>query len=323
MTQESTTASKQNSRPFLVRLLIAFFKLVFWAALIGGIVGGGMFLLQEIQTLQAANLKQEGQMDLLRSDMENYVLAKQYDARVPLIEQKLETLTGDLDTADEDLDDLADELETQAAALDELSTQTAGTSTNLAEVAATVETLSVTFDELQGTVDDTGSDLSAVDAAIGALNSQAAGIAEELETLQTEAATDTATLVTLRVWSLVMRARLSLAENDARGAQADIKQAQTAVNALIEAGPEDLTEQMTAVKELLDEAAGDVLSDSDAASDSLDDAWVALDETMSNLLGYAELEAEIAGQEDEDAAADEPADEDEEEEDDEEEESDG
>ncbi|MCB0032688.1 MAG: hypothetical protein KDE51_01610, partial [Anaerolineales bacterium] len=97
MTQESTTASKQNSRPFIVRLLIAFFKLVFWAALIGGIVVGGMFLLQEIRTLQAADRRQQGQMKLLRSDVDNYVLAEQYDARVPLIEQKLETLAGDLD----------------------------------------------------------------------------------------------------------------------------------------------------------------------------------------------------------------------------------
>lgn len=96
-----------------------------------------------------------------------------------------------------------------------------------------------------------------------------------------------------------MRARLNIAENNPRAAQADIKQAQTAVTALIEAGPEDLADQMAAVKELLDEAAGDVLSDPDAASDSLDEAWTSLDETMSTLLGYAELEAEIAGQEDE------------------------
>lgn len=292
---QDTTSTKTNSRPFIVRLLIAFFKVVFWAVLIGGVVGGGLLLLQQIQTLRATVFQQKAQMDLLRSDVNSYLLDEQYDARVPLLEQKVETLSTKLTTAGSDLQTVTTQLRTQDNMLGSLETQATTAETQLTDLSANLETISTTVADLQATVEDNSSDISAIDATIRSLNSRSLLMDGYIEELQGGATVDTAALATMRVWSLIMRARLNIAENDLRDAQADIKRAQTAVNALLEAGPEELAEVMTAVQEQLAEASAVVLTDADAANASLEEAWTALDTTISTLLGYADIEAEIGG----------------------------
>lgn len=295
---QDTISTRTNSRPFIVRLLIAFFKLVFWAALIGGVVGGGLFLFQQIQSLRATVFQQKAQMDLLRSDVNSYVLDEQYDARVPLLEQKVETLSTKLTTADSDLQTVTTQLRTQDNVLGSLETQATTAETLFTDLSTNLETISTTVADLQATVEENSGDISTMDATLRSLNSRSLLMDGYIEELQSGATADTAALATMRVWSLIMRARLNIAENDLRDAQADIKRAQTAVNALLEAGPAELAEVMTAVQEQLAEASAVVLTDADAANASLEEAWTALDDTISTLLGYADIEAEIGSSSD-------------------------
>ncbi|MDA0243924.1 MAG: hypothetical protein OT477_10955 [Chloroflexi bacterium] len=300
MTTTKMTTTTRPQRSFFARLLIAFLKFALFIILTAGAVGLSLVVLGEIQRGQARTGNLESQIELLRSDVNAYVLEPRYAARVGVLEQQIgqlasleeenatltaanAALTTELAAQAEQLATLQAEMATRQAETAALQAQTAALIAQTQTITENLGLLNNGVGDLQQDVTTSVGGVDALTADITALDETIAGLNETLTEWQTQAEWERGAF---RLWGLVLRAQFYLATGDEVATLATIKQAQTAADALAPLVTADVQEALAAVQTSLASAAEELPTDAEATAELLQTAW----ETWDGLLANEQVE---------------------------------
>lgn len=250
----------------------------------------------EIGGLMAANQDQD---DLLRDLREQ---SSSLNLRVDSLGDKLEL-----------------DMERQESMLTNLETQVTGLVDQDKETATTVSTLNNAVTALQTDIntsmtqmDSIGGELDALTGQMSTLegdltssfetfevstsetiDTQLASVREEMAVPQEELVETIRALRYFRVWELVTRSRLRLADGDEEAAAADIKSAVDSI-AVLKANDENMVDALTPIENRLNLAAGFLPGEPANATSDLELAWNALDSLVENSLNSAEVMSGLA-----------------------------
>jgi chromosome segregation ATPase len=201
--------------------------------------------------------------------------------------EQLAEVEGDLDEHIVNLEELRMALTMQISGL-VTETQTLTETVSLLDEGQA--TLSQDLSSYSRTLDDLGVELEGVMSDVTTLKEQDTTLQEDLTAL--EGAFETAdvdglrqALFLFRLWEMITRARIRLAEQNPGLAADDIDLAQTAVSDFIENGPEEFVEPLIRVERRLLLAAENLPDEPDLAIGDLDLAWRELDEIFVDILG--------------------------------------
>lgn len=300
MTTTKMTTTTRPQRSFFARLLIAFLKFGLFIILTAGAVGLSLVVLGEIQRGQARTGNLESQIQLLRSDVNAYVLEPRYAARVGVLEQQIgqlasleeanatltaanAALTTQLATQTDQLAAVQSELTTLQLAATDLQAQTAVLIAQTQTITENLGLLNNGVGDLQQDVTTSVGGVDALAAELTALDETIAGLNETLATWQAQAEWERGAF---RLWGLVLRAQFYLATGDEVATLATIKQAQTAADALAPLATADVQEVIAAVQASLASAAEELPTDAEATAELLQTAW----ETWDGLLASTQTE---------------------------------
>ena len=211
---------------------------------------------------------------------------------VTALEEELNTLMAQQATLASDLaqqGEILTALESQMMVLvqtDETTNQNVATlndgllalQSDLNDTNGAIDGLGAQIDGVQGDMNTLGQTLSADITTLGDdIRAEFANPQEEIDRVLYS-------LSLFRVWEMVARARLRLAENNPGLAEADIESALTAVNLLIEANPGPIANSLTPVRDRLELALAAVAEDPNLAVRDLESVWETLDELLSFLV---------------------------------------
>lgn len=274
----TTTTETQRPRSFGVRLLIALFKFILFVVLTAGVFGLSIVVMGEIRRSQVRTDELESQIGLMRSDINSYVLEQRYNVRVPMLEQDVAQVASNIAAGTTAVTTADAALQAQ---LDQQATQLAVLEAQLAAAVAYTEMITENLAILNTGVSALQNDLTVSVNSVDDLAAELNGVNQSLTDLDAQNVTE---LALFRLWGLVVRTQLSLANDDAVAAQAQIKQAQTAAAALATVAPPALGETLATIQTQLDEAADLIATDPEEAAVLLDTIWDGVDAALETLL---------------------------------------
>ncbi len=291
MTAEQIQFTPQ--RPgFLTRLLRAFVKTTLTLIILVVLAVAGWFGFKELRRSfdilngqidrQAAQLIQlQGQLNDQAGQLE---VLQQANGRLEAqLADGQEALQSDLDRQDEMLREQSSQIEGLVAA-DQTFTQTISL-LNAGQIAMQQDVVSLgsELDAFGGDFDQLLGEMTTVRANETALSEEVAAFAAELTAADPAALRQT--VFVFRVWELVTRARLRLAEQNFGLAAADIDLAQIALSDLLAASAEPLVEPLQQVEQRVLLAAENLATAPETTVSDLDIAWQELDAILAALLG--------------------------------------
>ncbi|MCI0398709.1 MAG: hypothetical protein L0332_21480 [Chloroflexi bacterium] len=278
----------------LGRAILWFLKLIIVILLAFGLGLAGYFGWQWLSSSANAFSSNSG---LLRSDV-NTLMERETSQR-----QQLSDLQATVDNQEGRLaalenSGMEEALAQQEAVLQSLESQlatvVAGSQTitgNVASLSAGLIALQSDLNENAGRVDELGGQVDSLNSQVGVLDSglvelgaASAEPAEAVERLEQA-------LSLFRIWELIARARLRLAESNYGLATSDVQQALAGVDALVAADPAGASETLQLVQVRLALALGSLPGDPVAAARDLEAAWEALDRLLATLVLPASLPA--------------------------------
>ena len=290
-----STLPQKTERSFFGRLLIALLKFILFVVLTAGVVGLSIIVAIEIQRGQARTSTLESQVELLRQDVNTYLLEPRYAPRLSSVEGASERQAAELASLTAAKRQLESDLAAQAVliaslqtALDEetaaLRQQVADQQALLADLLATTSTITQNLTVLNNGVSDLQNDVvsGAADvdknsAAVRTLTLGLEQITAEMSDLQAAVAQERAAY---RLWGLLLRTQLALANEQGVVALALLKQADTAVVAWAAIAPDAWVEPLAEVQEQLLTAAEVLPTDAAEAAELIQ----AANETVDDLL---------------------------------------
>ncbi len=294
------TKTTDSTQPgFLKRLFLAFAKLFILVLVLVIVVVGGWFIYDEVsRSVDSVAIRMElNTQRIERVDDELNGLLTQLDTQQGEI-VALETAVSSQNAQITDLtEDLAAE---QAEQADMVTTFNAEKENFTNEITILNEGLSAlqtdvtdngtAIDALGGTVDGLQSDVTNLETQINALDNQVKEMETALDEFPAEEIVQMRQTISLfRIWELISRARLELAEGNAGLAAADVALAIENVDQIVENDDDGtLTEALLPVQERLVLAAASLPDDGETAVRDLGTAWEALDAVLAGFFAEPE-----------------------------------
>lgn len=290
-----TTSERSGATRFFIGLMKVLLLLLFIAAgvFLGYLGWQQITYINTINDVQSQRISRIDQEMVLANDVENQIRASN------------QTLDADLEALQDQLDELAAANAQMQTTLDEQAAVIDGMTTTGSDLNATIDDLqtgsealgsallalqqditasNADIDSIGATVDDLVNSVAAIDTQIEDLGEsvEAAPVVGDEEgedgTPPTVVVSSSGDFAVWRLWGLVMRTKIHLAENDIEAANDALAIALEAATNLAEDGDDTLT----AVQEQLESAAEDLLSKPAAANRTLDETLDALDELLIN-----------------------------------------
>ena len=293
-----TTSPTSVSQPekegpgFFGRLLRALVKVFLVIVIIVGLVAAGWLLFTELQrSFGVVNRRIDRQAEqLIRIKGEVDGMASQDDerlAQIATLEENATELDGQLAAIQAGLaDDLARQVELLDALelrVDDLLATTEVMTGNIAFLGNGVAILQGDITGVYSQIDGIGGEVDGLSNDMATLQENEAAFADELE------AADVAGLrravLTFRLWELVTRARLRLAEGNYGLASSDMELALLALTDLKANSPEQTADALEQAEFRLRLAADGIEEDPETALSDLDIAWGELDQILITTLG--------------------------------------
>lgn len=293
MTEEATTADRQ--RPgFWVRLWRALVKTVLALVVLSGLTVAGWLGFKELRrsfdVVSGRTDQNAVQLSELQSQLNEQ--GNQLDAAMQAIADHDAGLTA-LQTT------LNDDIAQQEVMLTALNDQINALIANSATMSDTLAVMNEGQAALQQDVighsselDVLGGEVDGLRQQVTAVQSNEAAFAESIAAFEAEiTAADPASLRQairiFRVWELLTRARVRLAEQNVGLASADLLLAQTALANLLTDDPAPQADALTAAAERLQMAIDRLPDEPTTAVSDLNIAWQELDQALASLLGEA------------------------------------
>lgn len=198
----------------------------------------------------------------------------------------------------------------QGELLDSLTSQLANASSSgetalgdIASLSEAVTALQTDLNRTGGEVDALGGDIDRLDGTVGGLQEQTAVLDTSVTTLQTAIDNDAQTqelrevLALFRVWELITRARLRLAENNVGLAAGDVETAVRTMDLLVTTSSVEVADSYKAVQGRLALAFANLPDDLTTAAADLETAWNELDAVLAErILPQPELVGTITAE---------------------------
>ncbi len=284
--------SNQEGPGFFGRLLRALVKVILVIVIVGALLAAGWLLFSELQrSFGAVNGRIDRQAEqMIRFQDELDDMASKDEGQVAQIASFEENVTGfdgKLAAVQAALaDDLARQVELLDALelrVDDLLVTTEVMTGSIAFLGNGVAVLQGDITDLNSQIDDLGGEMDGLNNNMATLQENEAAFASELE------AADVAGLrravLTFRLWELVTRARLRIAEGNYGLAASDVELALLALTDLKANSPEQTAEALEQAEFRLRLAAAGIDEDPEAALSDLDIAWGELDLILVTTLG--------------------------------------
>ncbi len=297
--------TNSNQPGFLKRLLLAFAKLFTLVLVLVIVVVGSWFIYDEINRS-------------VNSVADRVELNTQ---RIEGINSEWNNILTDLDTQQSEIDALEtavvaqnDQIAAQNNQIADLIKELAAEQVDQADMAATFNAKNENFnneiatlneglaalqtdvtdngteiDELGGTVDGLQSDITNFETQINSLDNQIREMESGLAEFPAEEIGQMRqTIALFRIWELISRARLALAEGNAGLAASDVILAMENVDQIIESDGGVLAESLLPVQERLTLTVASLPDDADTAVRDLGTAWEALDAVLASFFAESE-----------------------------------
>lgn len=273
---------------FIGRLIKAFVGLLVIAALaliVVALIFGWQTLNREFRTVRTGQTNQAQQTDQLKRDVVRLMEGN------PVGQQRqIEGLESDVVALREEVDALAVEQARQAEVVAALETDLAALSSRSASSEA-VDDLGAALTSLQGDIndnsvriDDLGGEVDAILGRVSSLEGNTDALAEALAEPVAEVAELRQALTLFRVWELLARVQLRLAENNLGLAADDARLALAELDALIAQGGPAEAEALGAIRNRLDLVVAGLPDNPEAAARDLVIAWSDLDRLLGILI---------------------------------------
>ena len=301
-TNTTSPSRTRSERSWAARFFVGLFKLLFLlVAIAAGVLLGwlGWQQLSYINTVNDVQNQRISRIDeevLRQNDVESLIRTSTTELR-----GEISALSGALDDLTAENQTLRDSLAAQAADITALEGAQEENGIALGNISTSIDSLGSGLLALQSDISTSGSDVDSVGATVDDLLNEVETLSGELEALQaslvispTTADGEGVPVVTLapgegsgeqfniwRLWGLVMRTKLHLAENDIDAAEASLASAQTAIADLLAGEAGDLNEDLTAIEETLATAAESISSKPAVSNRTLDEALDALDALLT------------------------------------------
>lgn len=191
-------------------------------------------------------------------------------------------------------DSLSQSVARQGELLDSLTSQLASASSSgesalgdIASLSQAVTALQTDLNRTGGEVDALGGDIDRLDGSVSGLQEQTAVLDTSVTNLQTAIDNDAPkqelreVLALFRVWELITRARLRLAENNVGLATDDVETAVRTMDLLVTSSSEEAAISYKAVQGRLALAFANLPDDRDTAAADLETAWNELDAVLA------------------------------------------
>jgi chromosome segregation ATPase len=306
MTQEQSSPDQTQQQSGSVRgFLRALVRTVLTLAIIAGVIAAGWFLFQELQrSFGAVNGRMDSQAEQVAA------LQSQLNAQAGQLQDVRATvgglddnLAGNLQTLQQEVaqnksdqevalaglsaqfDGLGEEVDGLAAGADEMAGSLATLGEGQSALQQDLITLNSDMDAQGGEFDALLAEFEAVQTNERALADQVAAFEVQLNTADPAGLRQSVAI--FRIWQMVARARLRLAEHNLGLAAEDVQLAQAAAALLLEDAPQPLAEQLQPVNERLQMAADNLPDEPVTAANDLDIAWQELDGILEVVLGIA------------------------------------
>jgi len=277
---------------FFGRLLLALVKTFLAIVIIGGLLIAGWLLFSELQrSFGAVNGRIDRQTEqMIRFQGEVDDMADQSGeqlAQITAIEENAAEYDGQLTLLQAAF---AAELAHQVELLDALELR-------VDDLLATTEVMTGNIAFLGNGVVVLQGDITGVNSQIDGLGGEVDGLSNDMATLQENEAAFAGELeaadvgglrravLTFRLWELVTRARLRMAEGNYGLAASDVEQAKLALTELKNDSPVEFSESLEQADFRLRLAAASVVDDPETALSDLDIAWGELDLILITTLG--------------------------------------
>jgi hypothetical protein len=290
--QMNVTPPRQQQRGRFGRFLRALLKTLLALIVIAALVVAGWFVFQELRRsfdLVSGRMdRQSEQFTDLQGDLQAQVdQLKALQLSVANQEENLAKLQTDLSDnvsrQDEVLDALTNQIDELSTAAQTITQTTARLNDGQSALQQDVIGLGSDQDAQGGEFDNLQGEFKALQTNEAALADTVAAFEAEL-TLADPAGLRQAVLV-FRLWELVTRARLRLAENNFGLAAADVQLGLAAIPDLLAGSSEEMAEPLQQVEQRLLMAADNLPDAPITAVNDLDIAWQELDVILNAILG--------------------------------------
>ncbi|RMG99008.1 MAG: hypothetical protein D6706_06295, partial [Chloroflexi bacterium] len=257
-------------------------------AILTGLAGGGFLLFNELQrSLNSVATRadvNEQKIELLRSDVdalmsENPEQQRQLNALqadVNRLRQELTTLQADLAA---DMEKQAEMLSTLAENVKTATEVQARLSEEADMLRDALLALQTDMNDVNGRIDSVGGEVDALQFALEEINKQVTDLETAVASEQLAQLDETLTL--FRVWELITRARLRLAENNIGLATTDVRVAARSIDALLANMPTEQAEAFQTIQTRLELVLSELPDDPETAARDLESAWDALDSLLA------------------------------------------
>ncbi len=298
MTQEQTkvTQSRQQRPSFFVRFLRALLKTVLILLVIAALAVAGWFIFQELnrsynvlsgrmdrQAEQFASLQDQLQTQADQLEAVQLTVTDLDQNLARNLDQLQTTVSGNVSRQDEMLADLTSQINDLSTATQTMTQTIALLNDGQSALQQDLIGLSSDLDAQGGTLDNLQGEFTTLQIDGSTLAENVAAFEVEL-TLADPVGLRQAVLV-FRLWELVTRARLRLAENNLGMAATDVQLGLAAMPDLLAGTSEELAEPLQQVEERLLMAAGNLPDAPLTAVNDLDIAWQELDAILNTILG--------------------------------------
>lgn len=292
---DQSPAPRSGASRFFIGLLRFLLLLLFIAAgIFLGYLGWQQFnyinLVNNVQSERISRI--DGEM-ILSSDVERQIRANQQEVNddIKALQDQLTALAAE----NRSLQNAVDE---QASTIASFEQSSGAIDTTVEDLQSGSEALGNALLALQQDISDTNTNVDSIGAAVDGLTNSVAVINRNIDDLSTTLADVAANppvvaaegedgtpvvisagpdMAVWRLWGLVMRTKIHLAENDIEAANATLTDAVEAATTLATDGDDDLA----TVQEQLESAAESLLEKPAAANRTLDEALDALEELLN------------------------------------------
>ncbi len=289
---------KQRSGP--ARFFIGLFKLLFLLVAIAAGLFLGWFGWQQLSFYNTVNDVQNRRISRLDAEIvrQNEVEQLVREAVGPLRNEiaGLNTAVSRLSEANTALQETVEAQAAEIGALRSTQEETAG---GIAALGTDIETLSSGLLALQSDIAANSGDVDDIGSAIDDLLNDFDALQEKVTELEAGVVVSPTTaldegtpgvtlstaagnpLAVWRLWGLVVRTKLHLAENDITAATASLTEAQAAADALVEGAAAGQADALTEIQTAIDSAADSITGKPAVANRTLDDVLNALDALLA------------------------------------------
>ena len=307
MTKSSSTSQGLSQQPGPFRRFLGWLvKFIIFLVIIGVLA---VVFYYGYQELQKSFLNVHGRVDQQNVEIEQ-IKQRLDDQQKQLDEQKAQQQTIQQLNSDQNENLSAsqklfqDNFTAQGKLLDAIDLQIAALLTASESMTQTVTILQAGQLALQqdligtsGELDILGGEFDGLKSDLDALNASNTTLAETVTAFETELSDADLNglrqaFYLMRIWEMISRARIRLAENNPGLAKTDVETAQAALTIFIEKSPEQYVEPLLSIERRLLLASQNLPDTPDLAVGDLDLAWQALDEILVEILNLQPVPTE-------------------------------